>query len=116
MLAFADYTGWTQVALLEQVVRLESGTTKNHEPRMIPLAPDLYEVLKMQRSIRGQKYPTCPWVFFREGEQMACNARPFHDLRRTQGCVTWFVLVCQKVWLCEFPGIRPDRSSSGTTS
>ncbi len=80
VLTFAYYTGcrkgeilslqWSQVDLLEQVVRLEAGTTKNDEPRMIPLAPDLYEVLKMQKSIRDQKYPVCPWVFFREGEQI----------------------------------------------
>jgi integrase len=114
VLTFAYYTGcrkgeiltlqWSQVDLMEQVVRLEAGTTKNDEARMIPLAPDLYEVLKMQKSIRDQKYPTCPWVFFREGEEIldfrgaweeACKAaglwneqtkkptKLFHDLRRT---------------------------------
>ncbi len=114
VLTFAYYTGcrkgeilslqWSQVDLLEQVVRLEVGTTKNDDARMIPLAPDLYEVLKMQRAIRNQRYPTCPWVFFREGEQIrdfrggweeACEAsklwdetakkptKLFHDLRRT---------------------------------
>ena len=71
---------------------------------MIPLAPDLYEVLKMQKSIRDERYPNCPWVFFRGGEQIldfrggweeACKAaglwnaetgkptKLFHDLRRT---------------------------------
>jgi len=114
VLTFAYYTGcrkgeilslqWSQLDLLEQIVRLEAGTTKNDEARMIPLAPDLCEVLKMQKSIRDQKYPGCPWVFFRNGEQIldfrggweeACNAaglwneqtkkptKLFHDLRRT---------------------------------
>jgi len=114
VLTFAYYTGcrkgeilslqWSQVDLLEQVVRLEAGTTKNDEPRLIPLAPELHEVLKMQNAIRMQKYPACPWVFFRAGEQIldfrgaweeACEVaklwdqktkkptKLFHDLRRT---------------------------------
>jgi integrase len=67
VLTFAYFTGcrkgeilslqWSQVDLMEQVVRLEAGTTKNDEARMIPLAPDLHETLKMQKAIRDQKYP-----------------------------------------------------------
>jgi integrase len=113
VLTFAYYTGcrkgeilgiqWSQVDLIERVVRLEAGATKNDEPRLIPLAPALYEVLKLQRSIRDQKYPACPWVFFRDGKRIldfrrawddACEAaqlwdetdkptKLFHDLRRT---------------------------------
>jgi integrase len=114
VLTFAYYTGcrrgeilslqWSQVDLVEQVVRLEAGTTKNDQARMISLAPDLHEVLKAQKSIRDAKYPTCPWVFSREGEEIldfrggweeACKAaglwneqtkkptKLFHDLRRT---------------------------------
>jgi integrase len=114
VLTFAFYTGcrkgeilnlvWSQVDLLEQVVRLEAGTTKNGEPRLIPLAPELYEVLKMQKVIRDEQYPDCLWVFFRAGEQIldfrgawreACKAaklwnaegrkptKLFHDLRRS---------------------------------
>jgi len=116
VLAFAYYTGcrrgeilslqWSQVDLMERVIRLEPGTTKNDEGRIIPLASELYETLAMQRVIRDGKYPTCPWVFFRLGEQIkdfhgaweaAClkaglwdgdekTGKPtklFHDLRRT---------------------------------
>lgn len=114
VLTFGYYTGcrkgeilglqWSQVDLLEHVVRLEAGTTKNDQARLIPLAPELYEALKMQKSIRERKYPTCPWVFFRDGEQIldfrggweeACKdaklwneqtkkpTKLFHDLRRT---------------------------------
>ena len=78
VLTFAYYTGcrkgeilglqWSQVDLLEQVVRLEAGTTNNDEPRLIPLAQELCEVLKMQKAIRDQKYPACRWVFCRDGQ------------------------------------------------
>ena len=116
VLTFAYYTGcrkgeilslrWSQVDLTERVVRLEPGETRNDEARMIPLAPDLYEVLKIQKQTRDQYFPESPWVFSRAGEQIldfraaweaACktaglvatigdkekHTRLFHDLRRT---------------------------------
>ena len=116
VLTFAYYTGcrkgeilalrWSQVDLAERLVRLEPGETKNDEARIIPLVPELYQTLAMQRTIRDEKWPDCPWVFFREGEKIlyfrkswdsACKAaglwngdektgapsKLFHDLRRT---------------------------------
>ncbi|MCC7175170.1 MAG: site-specific integrase [Bryobacterales bacterium] len=97
---------WAQVDLIEQAVVLQPGETKNDEGRVIALLPELYEVLAMQRAIRDEKYPDCPWVFFREGQRIldfkdswatACfkagvwrgdeetgkPAKLFHDLRRT---------------------------------
>jgi intergrase/recombinase len=64
---------------------------------------ELYYILVMQRQSRDQKWPTCPWVFFRWGKRIKefKNAwveaskraglvdekenpvRLFHDLRRT---------------------------------
>jgi len=113
-LTFAYYTGcrrgeilslqWAQIDLVERVVRLEPGTTKNAEARNLPLTTELFEVLSMQRSVRDTKWPACPWVFFNEsGERIgqfrrswatACKAaglvrgedepdRLFHDLRRS---------------------------------
>lgn len=117
VVTFAYYTGcrrgeivslrWPQVDLLERVVRLEPGTTKSREGRMIPLAGELYETLAMQRGIRDRKHPDCPWVFFdaigqpvrdfRAAWERACRTaglwegddrtgkptKLFHDLRRT---------------------------------
>jgi integrase len=114
LVAFGYYTGcrrgevlaleWSQVDLLEGMVRLEPGTTKNKRARMIPLNPELLEMFKMQKAIRDEKYPSCPWVFFTPtGERIrdfrgawdaACiraglvnekgkPLRLFHDLRRT---------------------------------
>ena len=97
---------WAQVDLTQGIVRLEPGDTKNDEGRNIPLIGELLEMLKMQRAIRDEKWPSCPWVFFRAGKSIktfggawenACFAaglfevvgtekkptRLFHDLRRT---------------------------------
>jgi len=80
VLTFAYYTGcrrgeilaleWRQVDLLEKVIRLDPGTTKNSEPRVIPLAPELYQTLATQHAIRQAEYPQSPWVFSRDGEQI----------------------------------------------
>lgn len=113
IITFAYFTGcrkgeilalqWPQVDLSERVVRLEPGETKNDEARMIPLAPELYEVLKIQKEARDRHFPESPWVFsragvpirdFRRAWESACKsaglvdtagqpAKLFHDLRRT---------------------------------
>jgi integrase len=64
---------------------------------VIFLDGDLFEAVRTQKIILDTKYPSCPLVFFREGEEIkdfrgareaACTAagiekRLFHDLRRT---------------------------------
>jgi integrase len=113
ILTFAYYTGcrrgeilslrWSQVDFVRRLVRLEPGTTKNDEPRTLPLVPEVFKVLSTQKAIRDAKYPSCSWVFFRHGKPIrrfeeawktACKAAVlvdidghpapiFHDLRRT---------------------------------
>lgn len=113
LLAFAYYTGcrrgeilalhWTQVDLQHSVVRLEAGTTKNDEARLLPLVPELRDIVAERKRIRDLYYPECPWVFFNDGERIksfktawagACTRaglvneagepeKLFHDLRRT---------------------------------
>ena len=113
VVTFAYWTGcrkgeilslkWAQVDLENRLVRLEPGETKNDEPRVIPLTTELYELLAMQKAIRDELWPNCPWVFSRQGKRVkdfrkawekACTAaglvdelgrptRVFHDLRRT---------------------------------
>jgi integrase len=113
VLTFAYYTGcrkgeilallWSQVDLTERVVRLEPGETKNDEARTIPLAPELYEMLKLLKETHDRHYSESPWVFSRAGKPIketkhawaaACKAaglanaedkpaKLFHDLRRT---------------------------------
>ena len=96
--------GCNQVDLLARLVRLEPGTTKNDEARLLPLYGELFETVKMQLEIRDQLWPGCPWLFSRHGQRIksmdgawheACKraglwdeetgkpTRLFHDLRRT---------------------------------
>ncbi len=119
VISFAYHTGcrkgeilnllWEQVDLLAKVVRLNPGETQNDEGRVIPLAGELLEMLVMQPQTRDQRWPDCPWVFFRHGKRIkdfrgaweeasrraaetvpslwdaerGQHAKVFHDLRRT---------------------------------
>ncbi len=94
---------WRQVDFTAKTVRLEPGTTKNHEGRTFPFAhfPALEALLRRQRerTASAEKHTAriIPWVFHRNGEPIrdfrkawrnACEAagspgRWRHDLRRT---------------------------------
>ena len=111
---FAYYTGWrkqeilrlrwNQVDLSTRTARLEPGTTKNDNGRLVILDGELLETIEAQwekrkvAEIPGQS-PTllCPYVFHRNGHPIrdfrdswatACKAvsltgKLFHDFRRT---------------------------------
>lgn len=110
---FAYYTGWriasevfplrwTQVDRQEQTIVLESGTTKNDEPRIAPYgaSPELADVIDRawaeHKRLQGQG-TICPYVFHRNGkpikdmrgawksacEAAGCPGKLPHDLRRT---------------------------------
>ncbi len=107
VLTFGYYTGarageilglqWGQVDLQARTVHLEPGSTKNDQPRTIPLTDELREALKMQKAIRDRSFPECNYVFSRAGRRIggfyiawksACKragitGKLFHDLRRT---------------------------------
>jgi len=84
---------WRNLDFFEAEARLDPGSTKNDEPRTIPLARELREMLKMER----QRNPDAEFVFTRDGEHIqsfrkawssACDRAGlsgllFHDLRRT---------------------------------
>ncbi|MBM3760935.1 MAG: site-specific integrase [Acidobacteria bacterium] len=94
---------WEQVDLMAGCIRLEVNTTKNGEARVIHLAPEALEVLKLQRERTLQAHPGCPWVFHYNGDKLdwfykswneACKraglvdeggkpTKLFHDLRRS---------------------------------
>ncbi|MBI2819968.1 MAG: tyrosine-type recombinase/integrase [Acidobacteria bacterium] len=65
---------WSQKDWANQIVRLGPGTIKNDGARVLPLAPEQYEIRAMQKAIRDASYPECPWVFLRRG-------KPIKELR-----------------------------------
>jgi len=114
VVTFAYHTGcrraeildlkWSQVDLTMNVVRLEVGTTKNGEGRLVIPYGEMREMLLMLADRRRLEHSDCPLVFHRDGAPIgdfrktwtnACKAaglwdaekkRPtklFHDFRRT---------------------------------
>ena len=112
MVTFAYITGWRipsevltlqwrQVDLDAGTVRLDPGTTKSGEGRVIHMTADLRTLLESQRAItdafQKEREKICPWVFHRHGERIrifrtawqtacrlaGCPGRIPHDLRRT---------------------------------
>jgi integrase len=92
---------WAQIDLEQGTARLEPGTTKNREGRLIYLTPELLSLLQENRAatstLERQAGRVIPWVFHRAGKpikdfraawQGACDragqpGRLFHDFRRT---------------------------------
>jgi integrase len=90
---------WRQVDLKGGVIRLDVGTTKSGEGRVLPFCalPDLAELIHRQRERTTALERIVPWVFHRNGERVrdfrgawktACAAaglpgRIPHDFRRT---------------------------------
>src|SRR5713101_2186089 len=107
VLTFGYFTGaregeilslrWDHVDLERRTVYLEPGSTKNDQPRTIPLAGELFGALKIQQATRQSRFPVCDYVFHRKGQPIgnfqrawksACkragvSGRLFHDLRRS---------------------------------
>jgi integrase len=107
VLSFGYYTGareseiltlkWEQVDLQARTVHLEPGSTKNDQPRTIPLSSEVLDALRIQKAIRKRSDPGYEYVFTRAGKHFrsfnvawksACKragivGKLFHDLRRT---------------------------------
>jgi integrase len=89
---------WEQLDLERGFLRLEPGTTKNGQGRLIPLVTEVSEVLWQWKQHVLAHYPACRWVCHYRGKRLlavptkswknACervglNGKLFHDLRRT---------------------------------
>lgn len=84
---------WSSVDSKNGELRLDPGTTKNDEPRSIPLFGELREMLKIER----ERNPDSEFLFMRDGQRIgsfykawksACERAGldgllFHDFRRT---------------------------------
>jgi integrase len=89
----------TQLDFKGKEIVLNPGETKNRDGRRMPMFGPMRECLSMQKAIRDEKFPDCPYVFFGEsGERIvdfrkawkcACKRAGinektlFHDLRRS---------------------------------
>ncbi|BEQ16031.1 tyrosine-type recombinase/integrase [Desulfoferula mesophila] len=85
---------WDRVDMVQGIVRLEAGETKNNQARTVYLDDELKAVLRNQFV---KRHLGCPYVFHREGKKVgrfdkawntACatatlHGAIFHDLRRT---------------------------------
>lgn len=89
---------WEQLDLERGFLRLEPGTTKNGQGRLIPLVKEASEVLWRWKKQVLDQYPSCRWVCHYRGKRLlavptkswkkACQrvgleGKLFHDLRRT---------------------------------
>jgi len=79
---------WSQIDFTSKLIRLNPGTTKNKEPRLIPMSGELYETLKAQRQLRDAEFPGCLKVFFNHK-----TGRPVKNFRRS-----WYT-ACKKIGL-----------------
>jgi len=61
---------WDWVDLNAAVVMLPASITKSGEGRVLPLVPELVELLTAMKSERDEYFARCPWVFNRAGSQI----------------------------------------------
>lgn len=95
---------WRQVDVAAGTVRLDTGTTKNGEGRLLPMTQELRALLEARREYndavqrgKGEIIPWAPWVFHRDGKPIKSFRRDWrtackragmpgmipHDFRRT---------------------------------
>ena len=88
---------WDQVDFGASEIRLSGPQTKNRRPRTLPIYGEMREWLLMAKEERDQGWPTCEWVFAKNGHEVgdfrkvwepACKRAGvpgllFHDLRRS---------------------------------
>src|SRR5262249_19203011 len=88
---------WDRVDLAEGAVRLDPGTTKNKEGRLVYVSAEVRAVLEAQWQEHLTAYPVCQLVFHRNGERVlsfyqrrgkACGSEQVgkkvpHDFRRS---------------------------------
>jgi integrase len=61
---------WEQIDLERGLLRLEPGTTKNNQGRLVPLVKEVTEALWQWKRQTLLRYPSCPWVCHFRGERL----------------------------------------------
>lgn len=61
---------WEQIDLQRGLLRLEPGTTKSNQGRLIPLVKEVTEALWQWKQKTLLRYPSCPWVCHFRGERL----------------------------------------------
>ena len=88
---------WSQVDPVANRIQLAPRTTKNKQPRTLPIYREMIERLRLEKQILDTKYPDCQAVFHRQGrpirnfkkawaaarKKAGLEGLLFHDLRRT---------------------------------
>jgi integrase len=78
---------WNQTNVFEKKITLRAGEPKNDQARVIFLSGELYETILRQKKIRDNCYPECPYVCFREGNQIKNYQSAWHTACKRTGLV-----------------------------
>lgn len=76
---------WEQIDLEAGTVRLEVGTTKNKEGRLIYLTQELQQMLESQWQEHLATYPDCSLVFHNQGKPIVNYSKVWHKACREAG-------------------------------
>ena len=92
---------WEQVSFRDSQVLLDPGTTKNDEPRIVPLTGELRAILEMQFDRHKMDCPECPYVFFYRGRKIGTFRKAWRN-------------TCVRVGLARFVCVHWGEPSVGT--
>ncbi len=80
---------WQDVNLARREITLPWGSTKNDDKRVIPLAGELYEMLRLERDRRDVEYPDCSWVFQHRGRRIQSFRKHWNNACVKAGLGAW---------------------------
>lgn len=83
---------WPSVKLVSAEICLDPGTTKNGDPRTIPLPGELLEMLRMERA----RNPKSEFVFMRAGERIASFRKAWNSACVRAGLGVFICRTCHE--------------------
>ena len=85
---------WEQVSFRDSQVLLDPGTTKNDEPRIVPLTGELRAILEMQFDRHKMDCPECPYVFFYRGRKIGTFRKAWRNTCVRMGLARFVCVHC----------------------